>query len=816
MTNRFSSKAQNALNHALLAARELGHTYVGSEHLLIGLISEESGVAAGILSEKGATKNKIVDIIIKNMGTGSPTSINASDLTPRTKQIIEMSAYESSRYGHGYIGTEHLLLSLLNESGCVAIKILESLGIEVSDLKKRIISYLEGVDSNTASNQPSAQSTQAAAKSSNIKDCPTLSSYGRDLTELAKSGKIDPIIGRENETERVIQILARRTKNNPCLIGEPGVGKTAVVEGLAQRIADGNVPEMLLEKHIVTLDISSMIAGAKYRGEFEERLKNVMNEVSKKPNIILFIDEIHTLVGAGAAEGAMDAANILKPALSRGEMQLIGATTINEYRQNIEKDAALERRFQSVMVGEPTSEEAILILLGLRDKYEAHHKLKISDEAITAAVTLSKRYINDRYLPDKAIDLVDEAASRLRISSFTSPPDIKEIETKIEGIARSKEEAIKAQKFEEAASLRDEEKVLKEKLENEKTQWQKSREGSDLTVTKDDIADIVTSWTGVPVKQLESEESQKLLNLDKILKERIIGQDKAVDSVAKAIRRGRMGLKDPKRPLGSFIFLGPTGVGKTELTKALAGVMFGDENSMIRIDMSEYMEKHSVSKLIGSPPGYVGYDEGGQLTEKIRRKPYSVVLFDEIEKAHPDVFNIMLQILDDGILTDSQGRKVDFKNTVIIMTSNVGAGALTEKAKSLGFTTSSADNEQAKIEDNVMQALKNTFRPEFLNRLDEIIVFNRLGDEEIKKIATLLLDELKKRISDIGVNITFDNSLVEFIAKKGFDPVYGARPLRRAITSLVEDSFSEAMLEGKIKSGDNITAKADNGKVIYE
>ena len=819
MTNRFTQKAQNALNNALLAAREFGHTYVGSEHLLVGLTAEEDSVAARALLSKGANKQKIVETIINNMGTGSPTNVNASDLTPRTKQIIEMSAYASARYGHGYIGTEHLLLALLEESDCVANQILSSLGISPAELKKDVLSYLEGMESgSTGAADNGAIGKQPKSKNNaDIKDCPTLSSYGRDLTALAKAGKLDPIIGRENETERVIQILARRTKNNPCLIGEPGVGKTAVVEGLAQRIADGNVPEMLANKRVVTLDISSMIAGAKYRGEFEERLKNVMNEVAKKPEIILFIDEIHTLVGAGAAEGAMDAANILKPALSRGEMQLIGATTINEYRQNIEKDAALERRFQSVMVGEPTAEEALLILKGLRDKYEAHHKLKISDEALEAAVNLSMRYINDRFLPDKAIDLIDEAASRIRISNFTSPPDIKEMERTAEELGRSKEEAIKAQNFEEAARLRDEEHALREKLDAQKAKWQQTREGSTLVVTKDNIADIVTAWTGIPVKQLESEESKKLLNLDKILKERIIGQDKAVDAVAKAIRRGRMGLKDPKRPLGSFIFLGPTGVGKTELTKALAGVMFGDENAMIRIDMSEYMEKHSVSKLIGAPPGYVGYDEGGQLTEKIRRKPYSVVLFDEIEKAHPDVFNIMLQILDDGILTDSQGRKVDFKNTVIIMTSNVGASAITEKAKSLGFTTSaSAESEQASIESNVMQALKNTFRPEFLNRLDEIIVFNRLSDADIQKIASLLLAQLQKRIEALDVSITFDSTLVEFVAKKGFDPVYGARPLRRAITSLVEDSFSEAMLEGKIKAGDKILAKVTDEKVVYE
>lgn len=819
MTNRFTQKAQNALNNALIAAREFGHTYVGSEHLLIGLAAEEDGVAARALVSKGASREKILETVEATMGSGNPTNVTAADLTPRTKQIIEMSAYASTRYGHGYIGTEHLLLALLEESDCVANKILIAIGIQPAELKKDVLSYLEGMEYGT-SQHGKANSQSKARKNSEqgeIKGCPTLSSYGKDLTALAKSGKLDPIIGREEETDRVIQILARRTKNNPCLIGEPGVGKTAVVEGLAQRIADGNVPEMLIDKQIVTLDISSMIAGAKYRGEFEERLKNVMQEVAKRKEIILFIDEIHTLVGAGAAEGAMDAANILKPALSRGEMQLIGATTINEYRQNIEKDAALERRFQSVMVGEPTAEETVLILKGLRDKYEAHHKLKISDDAIDAAVNLSKRYINDRFLPDKAIDLIDEAASRLRISNFTSPPDVKAMEKSVEELGRSKEEAIKAQNFEEAARLRDEEHALREKLAAEKEKWKTASEGNALTVTKEHIADIVTAWTGIPVKQLESEESKKLLHLDSILKARIIGQDKAVEAVSKAIRRGRMGLKDPKRPLGTFIFLGPTGVGKTELTKALAKEMFGDENAMIRIDMSEYMEKHSVSKLIGSPPGYVGYDEGGQLTEKIRRKPYSVVLFDEIEKAHPDVFNIMLQILDDGILTDSQGRKVDFKNTVIIMTSNVGAAALTEKTKALGFLTEeNSASEKATMEQNVMVALKNTFRPEFLNRLDEIIVFNRLTDEDIQKIAVLLLGDLQKRVEALGVQITFDDSLIAFIAKKGFDPIYGARPLRRAITNLVEDSFSEAMLEGKIQSGASITAKVIDEKVVYE
>lgn len=812
MTNRFTRKAQNALNHALIAARSFGHSYVGSEHLLVGLASDSESVSARILAAKGATRAKIIDTITTAIGTGTPTDVTAADLTPRTKQIIEMSAYTSTRLGHSYIGTEHLLLSLLEETDCVALRVLEALGVSATDLKNGLLSYLDGVE-RTAPVDKAAR-TQARADGA-LRDCPTLASYGRNLTALAKEGKLDPIIGRDTETERVIQILARRQKNNPCLFGEPGVGKTAVVEGLAKRIADGNIPEMLRDKSIITVDIPSMIAGAKYRGEFEERLKNVMAEVAKRPDIILFIDEIHTLVGAGAAEGALDAANILKPALSRGEMQLIGATTIAEYRKNIEKDAALERRFQSVMVGEPSPEDAVRILRGLRDRYEAHHKLKISDDAIEAAVSLSARYINDRYLPDKAIDLVDEAASRLRISRYTSPPDVKALEARVDTLCREKEEAIKAQDFEAAARLRDEEQALRDELRRETTAWQENRRDAALTVTREDIADIVTAWTGIPVRQMESEESKKLLHLDKILKEHIIGQPEAVDAVAKAIRRGRMGLKDPKRPLGSFLFLGPTGVGKTELCRALALVMFGDRNAIIRVDMSEYMEKHSVSRLIGSPPGYVGYDEGGQLTEKIRRKPYSVVLFDEVEKAHPDVLNILLQILDDGMLTDAQGRRVDFKNTVIILTSNIGASAITEKAKSLGFTAAATD-EKAAMEANVMQALKSAFRPEFLNRLDEIIVFNRLTDADIRKIASLLLAELGERIRGIGVEIEFDPSLVAYVAEKGFDPVYGARPLRRAITSLVEDSFSEAMLEGRIASGDRILAKAVEGKVLFE
>ena len=812
MFERFTDRARRVIVLAQEEARTLQHNYIGTEHLLLGLIREGDGVAAKALASKGVTLDDTRKQVEEMIGKGNATPNGHIPFTPHARQVLELSLREALQLGHSYIGTEHLLLSLLEETDCVALRVLEALGVSATDLKNSLLSYLDGVE-RTAPVDKAAR-TQARADGA-LRDCPTLASYGRNLTALAKEGKLDPIIGRDTETERVIQILARRQKNNPCLIGEPGVGKTAVVEGLAKRIADGNIPEMLRNKTIVTVDIPSMIAGAKYRGEFEERLKNVMAEVAKRPDIILFIDEIHTLVGAGAAEGALDAANILKPALSRGEMQLIGATTIAEYRKNIEKDAALERRFQSVMVGEPSPEDAVRILRGLRDRYEAHHKLKISDDAIEAAVSLSARYINDRYLPDKAIDLMDEAASRLRISRYTSPPDVKALEARVDTLCREKEEAIKAQDFEAAARLRDEEQALRDELRRETTAWQENRRDAALTVTREDIADIVTAWTGIPVRQMESEESKKLLHLDKILKEHIIGQPEAVDAVAKAIRRGRMGLKDPKRPLGSFLFLGPTGVGKTELCRALALVMFGDRNAIIRVDMSEYMEKHSVSRLIGSPPGYVGYDEGGQLTEKIRRKPYSVVLFDEVEKAHPDVLNILLQILDDGMLTDAQGRRVDFKNTVIILTSNIGASAITEKAKSLGFTAAATD-EKAAMEANVMQALKSAFRPEFLNRLDEIIVFNRLTDADIRKIASLLLAELGERICGIGVEIEFDPSLVAYVAEKGFDPIYGARPLRRAITSLVEDSFSEAMLEGRIAAGDRILAKAIEGKVLFE
>lgn len=817
MQNRFTQKAQFALSQALQSACEMGHTYIGSEHLLLGLCSDRASVAAQYLIERGADADKIKNMLISLTGVGAPSSVSAAEMTPRTKRIIEASLLEAQKNGQEYIGTEHLLAALLDETDCVAVKILESIGVSVSELRNDLATFLA---SSAGRESNDGFSNGRSADNANVKgalaDTQTLKNYGRDLNEMAASGKIDPIIGRDSETERVIQILSRRTKNNPCLIGEPGVGKTAVVEGLAQRIVAGNVPENLLSKTIVTLDIASMIAGAKYRGEFEERFKNIMEEVRKHSNIILFIDEIHTLIGAGAAEGAVDAANIIKPALARGEMQVIGATTITEYRKHIEKDAALERRFQSVMVGEPSKEDALAILRGLKDKYEAHHKLKISDAALEAAVNLSTRYISDRFLPDKAIDLVDEAASRLRISTHTSPPDLKASEDAIKSLAKEKEEAVKAQDFERAAKLRDEEQTLKTEYESKKAEWERTQSDSCPEVRDVDIADVVTQWTGIPVNQLLEEESEKLLHLDQLLRERVIGQDSAVEAITKAIRRGRMGLKDPRRPVGSFIFMGPTGIGKTELAKALAQIMFGDTSAMIRLDMSEYMEKHSVSKLIGSPPGYVGFEEGGQLTEKIRRKPYSVVLFDEIEKAHPDVFNILLQVLEDGVLTDSQGRHVDFRNTIIILTSNVGAGEIAA-AKSLGFTAESTDkNDRTAREARMMQALKNTFRPEFLNRIDDIIIFNSLTHDDIEKIASLMLGELQKRIADIGITLTLRPSVASFLATEGFDETYGARPLRRAVVRLVEDPFSAQMLEGKIVTGDHVTADVKDGVIVFE
>ena len=811
MINRFTNSAENALNAALEFASKMGHTYVGSEHILLGLCAESGCTAAKLLESKGVRVAQVEESISAFAGLGTRTAVTPDDMTPRTKKIIEMSSALADKSHSEQIGTEHLLLALVSSPDCVGLKVLKSLSVDVEELKNDIMEALSASDGKVDTESGAKGTTRSAS----LKNLPSLSDFGRDLTALAKEGKIDPIIGRDDETARVIQILCRRQKNNPCLIGEPGVGKTAVVEGLAQRIAEGNVPEILQDKLIVTLDVASMIAGAKYRGEFEERMKSVMEEVRENPHVILFIDEIHTIVGAGAAEGAVDAANILKPALARGEMQVIGATTIGEYRKHIEKDAALERRFQSVMVGEPSPEETIRILHGLREKYEAHHRLKISDDALEAAVRLSCRYISDRFLPDKAIDLVDEAAAKLRIRECTSPTEIRAIEEELAQIRIDKEEAVKNQRFEEAARLRDSEKELQARLESERRAWQQKNETTSLEVTADDIADVVTLWTSIPVKKLADEEGMRLAHLEDLLKGRVIGQDEAVDKLARAIKRGRMGLKDPNRPIGSFIFLGPTGVGKTELCKVLAEVMFGAANEMIRVDMSEYMEKHSVSKLIGSPPGYVGFEEGGQLTKRIRRKPYSVVLFDEIEKAHPDVFNILLQMLEDGMLTDSQGRKVDFKNTIIIMTSNVGANGMIA-SKPLGFSSESgAVDEQRRAEKAAMEALKSTFRPEFLNRLDEIIMFHKLNDENIRKIASLMLRDVQKRANDLGITLSFGEDVIAHVAKEGFDPVYGARPLRRAIMHAVEDTLSTELLERHISSGDTVVAEMADGHVVF-
>ncbi len=817
MPNRFTKAASDVLNNAMSNARTLGHTYIGTEHILLGLLSVENGVASKLLTNRGVTFEKTRELVSEIAGTGEPSDVGPGDMTPRTKRLIEIAARESMRLGQNYIGTEHILLAMLNEPDCVGIKLLSLQNVTTSDIAEDLTAFFRESTASTGGEETASAFSGERAGTSGKDGGTMLDQYGRNLTALAREGKIDPVIGRETETERVVQILSRRTKNNPCLIGEPGVGKTAVVEGLAQRIADGSVPETLTDKKIITLDIPGMIAGAKYRGEFEERMKGVMNEVMKDKSIILFIDEIHTIIGAGAAEGAVDAANILKPALARGDMQVIGATTITEYRKHIEKDAALERRFQSVMVGEPSPDEAILILKGLRDKYEAHHKVKITDEAIEAAVKYSVRYIGDRYLPDKAIDLIDEAASKLRISSYTAPDSIKELENKLKQISSEKEEAIGSQDFERAAKLRDEEKKLRDEIEKAKTEWKEGNNRDNLTIGDPEIAEVVTEWTGIPVKSLTEDEGTRLMHLEEELHSRIVGQSEAVNAVSRAIRRSRVGLKDPRRPMGSFIFLGPTGVGKTELCKALAEILFGDENAMIRVDMSEYMEKHSVSKMIGSPPGYVGFDEGGQLTEKIRRHPYSVVLFDEIEKAHPDVFNILLQILEDGILTDAQGRRVDFKNSIIIMTSNVGASGLMQKASALGFGgDDTPKSEEARIHERVMASLRDTFKPEFLNRIDEIIVFSKLSDNEIKQIASLMLKSVEKRLETMNISISFDDDVIALLAREGTDPVYGARPMRREIQRRIEDALSTEILDGKIAAGDNVQCRLDGDKILFQ
>ena len=802
----FTEKANMALNEAMISAENLGHAYVGSEHLLMGLLSVD-GVASSVLSSKGITKEKVEDILRMSIGVGTPTSLTPADFTPRSKHIVEYSASLASTSGQALVGTEHILLSIIKESEGLAVSIISELGVQVNEIESEISKAFE------SSGGDNAKKGNAKAKSS----VPTLEKFGRNLTELAMQNKIDPVIGRQKEIERVIQILSRRTKNNPCLIGEPGVGKTAIAEGLALKIAEGEVPELLKDKKLYTLDLTGMVAGTKYRGDFEERIKTAMDEVKKAGDVILFIDEIHTLIGAGSAEGAVDAANILKPSLARGEIQLIGATTIDEYRKHIEKDAALERRFQPVMVGEPSEEEAIEILKGLKDKYEAHHKIKITQEAIDAAVKLSSRYIGDRFLPDKAIDLIDEASSKVRLRAYTMPADLKEMEDKIKSIRGEKEHAVANQDFETAAELRDEEKKLTSLLEEKKETRRKELQSFSGEVTAEEIAEIVADWTGIPVTQLTEEESARLLKMEDVLHERIVGQDEAVTAVAKAIRRGRAGLKDPKRPTGSFIFLGPTGVGKTELCKTLAESMFGSESAIIRFDMSEYMEKHTVSRLVGSPPGYVGYDEGGQLTEAIRRKPYSVVLFDEIEKAHPDVFNILLQILEDGILTDSQGRKVDFKNSIIIMTSNVGAKLITDKKSSFGFSAESSENiSHEKIKESVLGELKQCFKPEFLNRIDDIIVFRQLMQKDIEEIAGRMLNSLKKRVAQLDIEIDFSEEAISKIAAAGFDPVYGARPLRRAIQSKIEDTLSELMLDGKVKAGKKYICNVNQENFIFD
>mgnify|MGYP004696459145 FL=1 len=804
----FTEKANKSLNAAVKAAEDLGHTYIGSEHILLGLLSDTSTVAGAVLAAHNITYADIEEELKRSIGVGVPTELQPDDFTPRSKNILETSVAFARQMGQQLVGTEHVLLAIAREGSCSATLLLSRAGVSMQDIVNDVSKALMGGTANAGTDN----------KDGGKENESMLSQFGRDLTKLAKDGKIDPVIGRQKEIERVIQILSRRTKNNPCLIGEPGVGKTAIAEGLALKIVSGEVPELLKDKKIYSLDLTGMVAGTKYRGDFEERIKKVIDEVKNAKDVILFIDEVHTLIGAGSAEGAADAANILKPSLARGELQIIGATTIEEYRKHIEKDAALERRFQPVMVDEPSQEEAIEILKGIKDKYEAHHKVKITDEAIESAVKLSTRYIGDRYLPDKAIDLIDEAASRVRLRSYTAPSDLKELEDKKKSVEAEKLSAVNAQEFERAATLRDEERKLDKEIKDKKENWHDMAGKSHDEVTPADIADIVSSWTGVPVTQLSTEESDRLLHMEDELHRRIVGQDEAVEAVSRAIRRGRVGLKDPKKPIGSFIFLGPTGVGKTELCKALAAAMFGDENAMIRLDMSEYMEKHTVSRLIGSPPGYVGYDEGGQLTEKVRRKPYSVVLFDEIEKAHPDVFNMLLQILDDGVLTDGQGRRVDFKNCIIIMTSNVGAKLISQKQKAFGFAAGAKELEQneKEIKDAVMGELRNTFRPEFLNRVDDIIVFQRLTKENIKEIASRLLAVLQKRVEDVGIEVTFSDEAVSKIADAGFDDVYGARPLKRAIQSRIEDALSEEMLKGNVKKGGKYICNVKDDKFVFD
>ncbi|MCF6139503.1 ATP-dependent protease ATP-binding subunit ClpC [Pseudalkalibacillus berkeleyi] len=803
MFGRFTERAQKVLALAQEEAIRLGHNNVGTEHILLGLVREGEGIAAKALSVLGLSPEKIQKEVETLIGKGQE-SVQTIHYTPRAKKVIELSMDEARKLGHSYVGTEHILLGLIREGEGVAARVLNNLGVSLNKARQQVLQLLG-----------SNESSSSAGGSSVNANTPTLDSLARDLTAVARDGSLDPVIGRSKEIERVIEVLSRRTKNNPVLIGEPGVGKTAIAEGLAQQIINNEVPETLRDKRVMTLDMGTVVAGTKYRGEFEDRLKKVMDEIRQAGNIILFIDELHTLIGAGGAEGAIDASNILKPALARGELQCIGATTLDEYRKYIEKDAALERRFQPIRVEEPNNEESTQILKGLRDRYEAHHRVTITDDSIDAAVKLSDRYIPDRFLPDKAIDLIDEAASKVRLRSYTAPPNLKELEQRLDSVRKEKDAAVQSQEFEKAASLRDSEQKLREELETTKNSWKEKQGQENTEVTPEDIALVVANWTGIPVSKLKQEETERLLNMESILHDRVIGQDEAVKAISKAIRRARAGLKDPKRPIGSFIFLGPTGVGKTELARALAEALFGEEDSIIRIDMSEYMEKHTTSRLVGSPPGYVGHEEGGQLTEKVRRNPYSVILLDEIEKAHPEVFNILLQVLEDGRLTDSKGRSVDFRNTVVIMTSNVGASTL-KRNKSMGFTAASENQEYDNMKSKVMDELKKAFRPEFLNRIDETIVFHTLEKEHLKHIITLMSNQLQKRLSEQGVDIELTDAALNKIAEEGYDPDYGARPLRRALQRQIEDRLSEELLRGNISKGQTVKIDVDNNDFTVE
>ncbi len=811
MIDRFTVKAREAIGLAVDAAESLGHNYVGTEHLLIGLLQEGTGVAARVLDECGVKVEKVMELVNQLITPNQAVSTaEQNTYTPRARKVIENSYREAVRFKAPLIGTEHILIAIIRENDCVASRLLNTMGISIQKLYVDLLSAM-GEDASVG-----REELQGARPGKARISTTTLDNFSRDLTALAREGKLDPVIGREKEIQRVIQILSRRTKNNPCLIGEPGVGKTAVVEGLAQMIVSGDVPETIAKKRVMTLDLSGMVAGSKYRGEFEERIKRVLAEVMEDGEVLLFIDEIHTIIGAGGAEGAIDASNILKPSLARGEIQLVGATTIDEYRKYIEKDSALERRFQPVTVEEPSEEETYEILKGLRKAYEDHHKVRITDDALKAAVKLSARYINDRFLPDKAIDLIDEASSKQRLTSFVEPPQIKELEEDIALLEKQKEAAIKAEAYEKAGEIKKKQQKKREKIEKIREKWQKDKTSRKLIVDENEIADVVSGWTKIPVKKLEEEESERLKKLESILHERVVGQEEAVTAVARAIRRGRVGLKDPKRPIGSFLFLGPTGVGKTELCKALAEAMFGTETALIRVDMSEYMEKHSVSKMIGSPPGYVGYDEGGQLSEKVRRNPYSVILFDEIEKAHPDVFNILLQVLDDGHITDAQGRKIDFKNTILIMTSNAGAENIISP-KRLGFTSIDDEKENYRfMKDRVMEEVKKIFKPEFLNRIDEVMVFHPLNKDNMKEIVSIMLKTINKRTTQqMGIKIHVTEEGQDYLIEKGYDPKYGARPLRRTIQNMVEDKLAEKILDGAVKEGDEVeVAKGEEGLVF--